>query len=539
MCESLWSNFSLTTNLEEVSRFILELNEKKDPGPMAIPANFLRHNVDVVAPVIVECINTIFRTGRVPATWKQCYIIPIPKKGAMNEISNYRGIAIQSCIPKIMDRIITRMLYESVGPIIKESQHGFMKGKSTTTNLAEMAQFLHDNSGHQVDVIYFDFSKAFDQVRHDLLAIKLCKLSIPYNFLRVIMKFIIGRVYVLKINGVPTGISISPASSVPQGSHFGPICFVIFTNDLDVPNLRCYADDTKVFRSIKTMEDRNDLQKDVDRVATWSTNNQLTRNVGKTYHMSYGKQAVDSLYSLNHIIIEKCVTVRDLGVTFDSELTFKPHIQSIARRLSQMAGAARRFCLEIKSNITINRIFNIYMQPIIDYGSIIWNQRRLVTNTQITLVVKRITRFALNITYLTSASNYICFEKRCELLNIDLPDVRLKAQAAIFGLKILKGETLTTLKELFDRHLSTHPYITRRRSLFNNFKVVPKKSPAFFIMDSLGEYQAIINVELSTTTNKANIKKFNSIERIRVADQMQARSRGPSLLSQGNSRYHL
>lgn len=96
---------------------------------------------------------------------------------------------------------------------------------------------------------------------------------------------------------------------------------------------------------------------------------------------------------------------------YDEQLNFKAHIESIARRQSQMTGAARRFCLDIKSPITINRIFRIYMQPIIDYGSIIWNQNRLVANSQITLVVKRITRYAMGISQYTASSNYICFEK--------------------------------------------------------------------------------------------------------------------------------
>lgn len=74
------------------------------------------------------------------------------------------------------------MLYDSIGPLIKKSQHGFMKGKSTTTNLTEIAQMLHEESkDSQIDVIYFDFSKAFDQVRHDLLEIKLCIVNCPFR----------------------------------------------------------------------------------------------------------------------------------------------------------------------------------------------------------------------------------------------------------------------------------------------------------------------------------------------------------------------
>lgn len=230
----------------------MDLKPRKDPGPMQLSVSFLQFNVDLLAPLITQTINTIFQTGCIPSQWKEGYIIPIPKKGSKKDIENYRGIAIQSCVPKIMDRILTRMLYESIGPIIKESQHGFMRGKSISTNLIEMSQLLHNEMGRsQIDVIYFDFSKAFDQIRHDLLAIKLCKLSMPFNFFKIIMKFVLNRSYTLKINGVATNEIIHPRSSVPQGSHFGPILYVIFTNDIDIENILCYADDTKAFRIIR------------------------------------------------------------------------------------------------------------------------------------------------------------------------------------------------------------------------------------------------------------------------------------------------
>lgn len=280
------------------------------------------------------------------------------------------------------------------------------------------------------------------------------------------------------------------------------------------------------------------MQRDIDKVVTWSIENQLTLNIKKTYHMSYGRQNIDCIFIVHQSIIEKTSTVRDLGIIFDTELTFKPHIQSISRRISQMAGAARRFCTDIKSNITINRIFNIYIQPLIDYGSIIWNQNRIVTNMMITSVVKRITRYALNITYLTRDADYICFEKRCQLLNIDLPADRLKKQAAIFGLKMLKNDILTSFNEILENRLNRVAR-TRRPNIFVNFNDIPNKSPIFIIMDSIKNYQNVIDLQLSISTNRSRIKDFENEHRSNLADTMQSRSRGPSLLSQGNARYHL
>lgn len=170
----LWQNFNLHITNELVAKMIGELKVNKDPGPMSIPAAFLQHNVEILSPIIQNAINTITLTGNIPEDWMKSYIAPIPKKGSTIDVENYRGIAMQSCLPKILDKFITKLLYEHLGETISPNQHGFRKGKSTTTNLIELTQLLHENAKKlQIDVIYL---KAFDQIRHDLLAAKLSKL---------------------------------------------------------------------------------------------------------------------------------------------------------------------------------------------------------------------------------------------------------------------------------------------------------------------------------------------------------------------------
>lgn len=220
---------------------------------MQISASFLKFNKDIAAPIIANAINTIISTGVFPEDWKSSYITPIRKKGSPMDIKNYRGIAMQSCIPKILDKHITELLYEFLGSTISNNQHGFRKGRSTTTNLLEITQFIHENAKSQVDVIYFVFSRAFDQIRHDLLAAKLSSLSMPFTFYRLIMNFVTGRKYFLKIDGIVSQIFIEPKSSVPQGSHSGPVLYIIFTNNMGLDEL----DDTKIFQLVKNLQDRH------------------------------------------------------------------------------------------------------------------------------------------------------------------------------------------------------------------------------------------------------------------------------------------
>lgn len=173
-----WTNFNLKITTDTVLRMIKELKTNKDPGPMQIPAIFLQYNAELLAPVISNAINSMIQTGRITEDWKVSFITPIPKKGSPICIESYRGIAMQSCLPKILDKFITELLYKHLEPEITPNQHGFRRNKGTTTNLMEITQLLHENvKKFQVDVIYFDYSKAFDQIRHDLLAVKLAQYS--------------------------------------------------------------------------------------------------------------------------------------------------------------------------------------------------------------------------------------------------------------------------------------------------------------------------------------------------------------------------
>ena len=98
------------------------------------------------------------------------YIIPLHKSGNKNEVANYRGIAKFSCIPKLCEQILTNQLKFLIHQIISPHQHGFLKHSSVETKLFEFVVKIFDgfSVGLQTDVIYTDFSKAFDRVNHCL-----------------------------------------------------------------------------------------------------------------------------------------------------------------------------------------------------------------------------------------------------------------------------------------------------------------------------------------------------------------------------------
>ena len=204
------NSFEISTDL--VLSKLLSLDSSVKIGPDGIPSLFLKQCAqNLCFPLQILCERYLQLLSKVPTLWKISYVTPIYKKGHRSDISNYRPISIGSPIAKIFDSITCDILSFHVKNIILDEQHGFFKGRSTTSNLMIFTNYIVNNmeNGYDTDCIYTDLAKAFDRVNIRILLLKLAKIGIGDPLLSWIDSYLSNRRQFVIINSYFVRVSIA------------------------------------------------------------------------------------------------------------------------------------------------------------------------------------------------------------------------------------------------------------------------------------------------------------------------------------------
>ena len=357
-----------------------ELSPNKSVGPDKIHPRLLKELASIISGPIAFLFNLSLERSVLPEDWKLAIISPIHKKGSKSVAENYRPISLTAILCKLMEKFVRSAILQHLldNKLISKRQFGFINGRSTTTQLLYFLDHCVNDiaEGGVVDTIYLDFAKAFDTVAHRRLLGKLSSYGIGGKLHDWVREFVTGRTQIVRVNGS----SSKPAdvlSGIPQGSVLGPLLFVIYINDI-TDNLKSdsllYADDTKIFRRIKSKEDAEKLQSDLNMLEEWSRKWLLKFHPDKCHVLTLGKfeniQHTERyrIYDteLDHVFEEK-----DLGLIVDSELSFSEHISTKVRTANAMVGLIRR-SFSYLSGKSFKKLYTAHVRPHLEYAQAAW-----------------------------------------------------------------------------------------------------------------------------------------------------------------------
>ena len=415
-------------------------------GPDKIPNSVLKFCANSLVTPLKYLFNLSLRAEIFPDVWKDSFVMPLHKKGSKTEISNYRGIAKLNSIPKLFEKIVTVHIVHSVAPIISTAQHGFTKGRSINTNLLEFTKNAIGGfaNGCQTDVIYTDFSKAFDSVNHDLLSFKLDKIGFPPALIGWLRSYLLCRTQRVLFNGIISN-AITVSSGVPQGSHLGPILFILFLNDLPAVinrvNILAYADDIKLYTCVTDVNCCHRLQADLSYMSKWCDVNMLILNCDKCKCMSFSRRQIITFnYQINNVFLDRVFLFEDLGITLDPKLNFNAHVDKITNKAKAMLGFVKRWSKEFADPYTTKLLYTSLVRPGLEYGCIIWNPSYNIYSDRIESVQKQFLLFALRHLRWNQNENLPSYVSRLKLIDLPTLHSRRSMLSVLFLHKLIIGD---------------------------------------------------------------------------------------------------
>ena len=415
------------------------------PGPDGLNCEILKKCVLTISEPIALLFTKSLEEGSVPELCKRAAVVPIYKGGERSDPSNYRPISLTPILMKVMEKIVREQIvnFMTDNNLFNQTQHGFMRGRSCLSALLsvydQLMQNLSECPSSCIDMIYLDFSKAFDKVDHGILMHKLRNMGITGSLGKWLLDFLSDRKHFVRIPG-GTSTDGKVLSGVPQGTVLGPLLFLVLlsdiSEDINQSNLVSFADDTRIFKQIDDVDNCSVLQRDLGTIYTWASINNMTFNDSKFEHISFHHQIKHR--SDHNVYISACQSIikskehiRDLGITMSADCSFEVHISEKIKQCRQLTGWILR-TFSVRDKHTMLTLFKSLVLPRLEYGCQLWSPIAHKYINAIESIQRHFTKRIIDMKHLT-------YQNRLKSLHMYSLQRRRDRYSAIYTWKLLEN----------------------------------------------------------------------------------------------------
>ena len=241
-----------------------------------------------------------------------------------------------------------------------------------------------DAQSHYLRIYFFDFSKAFDRIDHNILVLKLLSLGVRGSIIPWICNFLSNRRQSVKIDNFQSEWGFVNAG-VPQGTKLGPILFIIMINDLELTSSNTnhwkYVDDVTISENVNRNE-ISTLQSDLDSIETWSKNNNMKLNGIKCKEMIISflrnEIAIPRL-RIDELTLELVDSFKALGLTINNKLKWQNNTEAIVKKASKRLYMLLAICNGVASlpvGLSPSDLLLVYLslvRSILEYACPVWH----------------------------------------------------------------------------------------------------------------------------------------------------------------------
>jgi hypothetical protein len=406
------SSLNQPISKEEIIEAVKLLKCNKAPGPDGVIAEMIKIGAPVTVDFLVKLFNHVFATGVYPREWAKAIVVPIHKKGNVNEPDNYRGVSLINIISKCYTSILNRRLntWLQNSEKIVENQAGFRKNYSTTDNiftLHSVVQKCMNIKGRKLYVAFVDLKRAFDSVNHELLLEVVNTEGVKGKFF-----LSLKSMYESLISCVRSGTECSEYFDCPvgvrQGCVLSPTLFSVFINQLAnsvnesgihgvqfLPTLvelfiLLFADDIVLLSTTP-----GGLQVQLNCLKDCCDRLKLTVNLDKTKIIVFRKGGYLSKREKWNLYGKEVEVVNSycyLGFTFTTMLSYKigtSHLITKAKKAVYLITRAFNNCKDMSQQVFF-KMFDAKVQSILLYSAEIWGLNKLDTLEKVHLAACKI-----------------------------------------------------------------------------------------------------------------------------------------------------